>query len=118
MENSKNQKNVAIILTDIQLHVVEPRKPLLAGRVIEKSQRNNKPDRWFKKFSPKIEKYGELTLPILEGSDLSEYIKKLKAEGKRFRIFIPKSGLMVYAGKDTVEYVEAQKRRAFDKAGN
>lgn len=112
---SKKQEIVNIILTDIQFHVTEPRKPLPPTRVIEKSLRNKKPGRWFSKNLPKPNKDGALTIPILEDSNLDRYIKKLKSEGKKFRILIPKKGLMVYAGKDTVEHIEAKKKKAFDR---
>ena len=117
MEN-QYKECVDILLTDIQLHMAAPRKPLSPTRVIEKSLKKKKPGRWFSKNLPKPNKDGTLTLPILEDSNLFKYIEKLKVEGKKFRILVPKSGLFVYAGKDTIEFIEAQKKRAFDKAGN
>jgi len=114
---SQYQKVVNIILTDIQFHMCEPRKPLSPVRSMEKSLHNNKPGRWYSKNIPAPNKQdATLTLPILETSELGKFIAKLQAEGTKFRLFVPKRGLPVYAGKDTVEFIEARKKRALDRA--
>lgn len=114
--DNKNQKFCDILLTDIQFHMCEPRKPLSPVRTIEKSLRNNKPGRWYNKNLPMPKKDGTFTIPIFENSEIGRFIKRKEAEGMKIRIFMPKSGLFAYAGKDTVEFIKAHHKRAFDRA--
>ena len=86
---SKYQKELRIILTDIQFHMCLPRKPLSPVRAIEKSLKNNKPGRWYSKNLPMPKKDGTIILPILETDEMYKFIQKKKAEGIRVRVFIP-----------------------------
>ena len=113
----KHGKYVDIILTDIQLHVAKPRKPSPLSKAIGKSLKNNKPGRFYKRdFS--VTKDGTIQLPIFENSEIMKIKEKYEKEGKIVRFFMPKSGLDIYAGKDTIEHIEAKEKRMVDKKKN
>lgn len=111
MENGNDQKIIDIVITDIQLHVVKPRKPASADRAIGKSIKNKKAGRFYKR-DISVTKNGKIELPIIESSEMIKIREKYKKEGKTVRFFIPKEGLNVYAGKDTLEHMEAKERKA------
>lgn len=110
-------KNVAeVILTDIQLHIVKPRKPLTPARAIEKSLRNGKPGRFYSKnITPTPAEPGAFEFSIPLSEDMLKLKEKLEKEGKEVRFSLPTGGLNIYAGKDTIEFIEAQKKKRVDK---
>lgn len=117
MEVRISPKFIDVILTDIQLHVTKPVNPNPPSRAISKAIRNDKPGRYFMNGLT-LEKDGSFSLPLIPNIEIAKLMGRAMAEGKQFRLFIPKGGLMVYPGKDTMEYIEAHKKKAFARAGN
>jgi hypothetical protein len=115
MEVITSTKFIDAILRDIQLHVTKPLNPNSPSRAISKALKNDKPGRYFMNGLT-VEKDGIFSLPLIKNIEIAKLMEKAMAEKKRFRLFVPKSGLMVYAGKDTVEFIEAHKKKALDKA--
>lgn len=107
-----------IVLSDIQLHVQKPRKPESFLRKVMKSIRSGKPGRAYSKISDfKVNADDTFELPIAFSPEEQAKFDQAKAEGKQIRIFRPKGGLNIYAGKDVVEYMKAHPEkllRSFD----
>jgi hypothetical protein len=108
------QKIIDIILTDIQLHVAKPRKPLSADRAITKSVKNQVAGRFYRK-DLSVSKEGKFQLPLFLQEEMRKIQEHYAREGKSVRFLMPKEGLKVYLGKDTKEHIEAQKRKRVDK---
>ncbi|MFZ2975897.1 MAG: hypothetical protein WA055_04720 [Candidatus Moraniibacteriota bacterium] len=110
----ENNKFIDIQLTDIQLHVIKPRKPISLGRAIDKSLKSKKGGR-AQSRDISNSKNNEFTFSISLGKELLE---KAKQEGKQIRFILPESGISIIPGKDMIEYIKAQKKKVFDKTGN
>ncbi|MBP7060696.1 MAG: hypothetical protein KBA91_01810 [Candidatus Moranbacteria bacterium] len=111
-----DQKIVDIVLTDIQLHIVKPRKPISPARAIEKSLRNGKSGRFYSKsVTPTPNEPGVFRFSVPLSKDMLNLKEKLEKEGKEVRFVLPPGGLNIYAGKDTIEFIEAQKKKRVDK---
>jgi len=113
MENQeKKSEYYDVFLTDFQMHVTEPRKPLPWYRAILKSFRNKKPGRFYTKNAKiNINKDGtfETTIPL--SPTIQEEIKKAKNSGKKIRFVIPEEGIPIFAGKDLVEKIKTDRKR-------
>lgn len=106
----ENEKTVDIVFTDIQLHVVKPRKPIPLSRAIEKSVRSGRLGRAFtNNFS--IEENGRFSISFPTPPELEKVTDDAEHRGKTVRFMFPKEGLPVYAGKDMVEYLTSKKER-------
>ena len=96
-----------IQLTDIQLHILEPRKPQSLLRKVLKSVRNGKPGRAYMHTSnANIDKDGTFSIPL--PSETEAKITQGLRDGKKIRFFVPKDGLPILAGKDLVNFIEAR----------
>lgn len=114
------QKVVNIYLTDVQAHVIKHRKPLSPDRAIEKSLRNGMPGRFYNN-NVTVTPTGKpntlrFTMPLTE--DMLKLKEKYEREGKVVRFILPPGGLNLYAAPDTVEFIEAQKRKRVDRKKN
>lgn len=117
METQEKSKHVNIILTDLHLHTNTVRNPKPWHRALMISMRNKIPGRFFGKITQDNSKIIEpnqsnfsFRLPTAEDLyQIPEY------RGKIVHILMPKAGLPVYAGKDTVEFIEARKNRKWNK---
>jgi len=101
-----------VFLTDFQMHVTKPRKPLPWYRAILKSFRNKKPGRFYTKNAKiDINEDGtfETAIPLLP--TIQEEIKKAKKSGKKVRFIIPKEGVPIFAGKDLVEKMKSDRKK-------
>lgn len=99
-----------VILTDVQLHTQIPPKPKPLFRSILQSMRNNKPGRTYSS-NISFDDSGTFQFSIpLESKTGQEMLRAQKA-GKKIRIFMPKSGLPVYLGKDMIEKLDAEKKK-------
>ncbi len=106
METNKLQYH-DIILTDITLHAQTFRKPLPWYRMILRSLRAGKPGRVYFNSGISQEKNGKARIKIPLPDALKDEIIRAEQAGKKIRIFVPKSGLPLLAGKDTVEFMNA-----------
>lgn len=114
---TQDQNYVGIILTDIQLHTNKMERSAPFSKLVSKSVKNNKPGRMYTR-GISCAKDGKITLPLFPNSEIQKIIDKYAKLGKKVKFFIRKSGLPILPGKDTLEFLEARKKRAFDKAGN
>lgn len=112
--NNKKQF-IDVYLTDVQMHVTKPRKPISLGRALAKSLKSKKGGR-VQSRNINISKNNEFTFSVPLGKELTELIEKAKQEGKQVRLITPKSGLPIFLGQDTVENIKARKRKVFDRA--
>lgn len=92
-----------ILITDLMLHTAPKRKTSLKlDNLIP-----NKADR---SYSP-IEKpstYKDGSYSINLGTDIPKIIEDGEKQGYKVNILIPKDGIPVFAGKDTLEFIESK----------
>lgn len=105
-ENKNKEEYCDIVLTDIQGHVQKPRKPVSWNRAISKCLKNKKPGRFYTENTVK----NKVTFNSI--NDFTKTLKELeKKTGKKVRIFVPKNGLPIIPGKDTLEKLKANKKK-------
>jgi hypothetical protein len=111
----ENEKTVDIVFTDIQLHVVKPRKPIPLSRAIEKSVRSGRLGRAFtNNFS--IEENGKFSISFPTPPELEKVTADAKRRGKTVRYILPEGGIPVFAGKDMIEnLISKMERRHIEK---
>jgi hypothetical protein len=110
MNKKNNQKYLDITLTDIQFHVAKPRKPLPAGRVIEKSLKSGNPSRIYSN-ELSITKDDEIRTLLFKDKDFVKLIEKANKEGRIVRILFPDGGMPFIAGSDTIENLKSKERK-------
>lgn len=110
LEKEKQTEYHDVFLTDIQMHVVEPRKPTPWYRAILKSVRNKKPGRFFTKNITR-NKDGTFTVTFSTPPELKRQIEGAEKSGKKIRLFIPKDGLLIYPSKDVIEKLKAERKK-------
>lgn len=108
---SEDEHEVHIIITDIQLHATQMRKPTSFARGIEKAIRSGKAGRTYANDSIKPVGIDGLILTLPNAEGILEVIEKAKREGKRVRFFMPRAGIPVFYGKDAVEKIASLKRK-------
>ncbi len=108
-----------VIITDIQLHTQAVRKPKSFARQLAQSLRNKLPGRVFghllKPDKQSLEKR-EIKIPIALPT-AEELYKIPKLRGKTVRFLMPKAGIPIYAGPDTVGFLKAREKRKWKVAG-
>lgn len=108
----ETEKELSVIITDLQLHIQKPAKPKPWHWVAEKVARTGKPAR---AYTTSLKKNGDGKYEIVFPNE--EYLKIKRAEqaGKKVRYFIPKQGVYMYPGKDLVEYLKAKETKVDKK---
>jgi len=107
----KQNEYYNIFLTDIQIHAIEPRKPIPWYRAILKSFRNRKPGRFYTTHFEMNDKNRAIKLIFPPSLKVKQQMKEAKKLGKKIRFILPKNGVPVYLGKDAIEKLEAEKRK-------
>lgn len=103
-----------ILITDLQFHAKQPRKPSTLLRLIKKFLRTGKPERTYAtKFEIRPDNTWQLEMDI--SPEDQAWIEKLEREGKKLRIVFPRN-LMMGFGKDLQERLEADERKAFKRS--
>jgi hypothetical protein len=95
-----------IILTDITLHTNPARDPQPWYKKVLAALKKNKPGRFF--VNNAISKSPQSDVPrfsIPWTVELQAEKEKAELAGKIFRVFVPKAGLPIFAGKDTQEKI-------------
>ena len=114
-KHNKTNKYYDIILTDIQLHYQQPANPKSAFRKIFKSIKTNKPGRFFGTIIPHSQNKNLMMSSTLNPQTIKE-IQDAQKLGKKIRIIIPKEDIPIYAGKDLIEKLKADKRKKWLRA--
>ena len=118
-DNENQNKYLDIYLTDIQVHVQKMSNPAPLLKAVEKTVKTGKPaGRAYGKITGANEKDHTMNFVLPFDDKTQARIKEAQRQGKQIRIWTPKAGLFVFAGKDTVEKIEADKRKKskrFDK---
>ncbi|NQU84018.1 MAG: hypothetical protein HQ536_04895 [Parcubacteria group bacterium] len=104
----KQHSPISVILTHAECHTTKPRKPLSILRVAEKCLRSGKSGKAFTTNSI-VRKNGpsKITFDLLP-KEIQE--KAVKSKQKYIKVFVPKGGLPIYAGDDTLEKIKKGKR--------
>ncbi len=106
-----------IQITDIALHTANRIPTLSVGKKIQKAFEKNKPDRIYstiEKFS--TSDHREFTLNLLKADpDFVKMVQAEEAKGYKILIELPKEGIPVFAGKDTVEFIKSKNGKRFTR---
>lgn len=106
----ENKEFVDIVFTDLQLHVVRPRKPIPLSRAIEKSIRSGRPGRAYTtNFTMKEGRKFEVEFPT--PPELEKITADAERSGKTVRYILPGGGIPVFAGKDMIENLTSKTER-------
>lgn len=97
---------VEIVLTHLELHVTEPRKPHGLARQIGRAVRSGKPGKATSRGIA-LKADGTFSIEIARASFEAELAEEARRIGRPIRVLAPKSGLPVYAGKDLLGYLTA-----------
>ena len=112
-EKNDDSEYYDIILTDIALHMTKPQNPTPWYRAMRKAIKNKKPGRYYIGLQPSKHN-GKIEINLFDllrqDPKFKEQEKIAKKLGKEIRIYIPPN-LPIYAGKDTLEKIEAEKRK-------
>ena len=104
------QKYKIIEVTDIQLHTTKKIPTLSADKKIQKAFKDNKPDRIYGKIEKNlISDNKTVILEMLKANeDLLKMIQEEEANGYKVLLSLPKQGIPVFPGKDTVEFINSK----------
>lgn len=101
---------VDIVFTDLQLHVVKPRKPIPLSRAIEKSIRNGRLGRAYTTNFTMMENR-EFRVEFPTPPELEKITADAERSGKTVRYILPEGGIPVFAGKDMIENLTSKTER-------
>lgn len=103
-------RTIDIVLTDITLHTNPARNPDSFSHGIQKAIRSKKRGRTQlnRSIGPGTDGKMEIQIPL---KGLQEVLDRAAREGKRVRFFIPKSGIPILAGNDTLEKIASLKKK-------
>ena len=107
----QNDEYLDVIITDFTLDTAKPRKPKSLGRMISVAIKNKKPGRAFTTDLKNLDD-GQPEFAFDLGPKFQKLEEQAKAEGKKLRLLYPKGGVPIFAGKSTIEFLEARKRRS------
>ncbi len=113
IKKSEQNKYLNILLTDIQLHTIKPRKPTPWYRAILKSFKNKKPGRFYaENFSVQNDETLQMTLINLAKHDplFQKQMEIAEKSGKKIRIIVPPN-LPIYSGKDLIEKLKTEREK-------
>lgn len=105
---------INIIITDLQMHTTQSRRPDTFARHVQKVLAGGKPKRVYVSAKDNVKVTdGEKTtvefhVPL---TGMEDVIKKAKESGKTVRIWMPRSGIPIFLGTDAKEKIEALKRK-------
>ena len=101
---TRQHSPISIILTHAECHVAKPRKPVSILRVAEKCLRSGKLGKAFTThFVTRKNGSLEITFDLLP----KDIRKKAMESGQKYiKIFVPKDGLPIYAGSDTLQKIK------------
>lgn len=106
----KGVKYKVIQITDVALHTAKKTPTPLVRKKIQEAFENNKPDRIYSHMGePAISDNRTLTLNLLKmDPDFMRMIREEEAKGYKVLISLPKEGIPVVLGKDTVEFINSK----------
>ena len=110
MDNLKQEKPIEyhdIILTDIQLHTIRPRKPESWYRAFWRSIKNKLPGRVYSR-DISIKKNGTMIMGFPLPNNLQKEAEKAERSGKKLRIFMPTKGIPIMYGSDLIDRLKAK----------
>lgn len=108
MEVQESDKYYDVILTDVQLHAVEPTNPKPWYRVLDQAFRTKKPGRFYAKLKRNTDGKISFSLPI--PPNIQQEMKAAQKAGKILRILTPKGGIPTLLSKDGEEKMKALKK--------
>ena len=96
MDNKKLKKVREVILTDIQVHAIEPINPKPLNRQVEKSIKSGKPGR---AYTTDFEMKPDGTILVR--------FPNYDSDGTPIKYLVPKEGLKVYLSSDAVDKLKS-----------
>jgi hypothetical protein len=103
-------KYKVIQITDVALHTTRKTPTPLVGKKIQDALEKNKPDRIYSHMEkPVISDNRTFTINMLKtDSDFMRMVQEEEAKGYKVLISLPKEGIPVVLGKDTVEFINSK----------
>jgi hypothetical protein len=108
MKNGVKYKIIQI--TDIAIHTAKKTPTSSITRKFQEAFTNDKPDRIYSKIEkPTISENGAFTLDLLKTDpDFVKMVQEEELKGFKVMIALPKNGIPIFAGKDTVEFINSK----------
>jgi hypothetical protein len=99
-----------IEITDVALHTAKKTPTPSVGDKVQRAFEANKPDRIYSHLEkPTTSGNSNFTLELLKmDPDFVRMVREEEAKGYKILIALPKSGIPVVAGKDTVEFMQSK----------
>ena len=109
-QKKDGMKYKIIHITDIALHTSQKTPTPSVGKKVQKAFENNKPDRIYSNLKkPTVTGNVTITLDILKmDPDFVKMVQAEEAQGYKILIQLPKAGVPIFAGKDTVEFMNSK----------
>lgn len=103
-------KPYELILTDMQLHTIKHTNPSSVLRQIFRSIKNKmSPGRFYGKIQRTED--GKVRFSVPMSKDLHEQFDIARRLGRPIRILMPKDGIPIYLGKDSIERLKANQKK-------
>lgn len=104
------QKYKVIQITDIALHTAEKTPTLSLGKKMQRAFATGKPDRVYAPIQkPDMAGTRELTVELLvQDPDFMKLVRDEEARGFKVLLALPKGGIPIVPGKDTVEFLKSK----------
>jgi hypothetical protein len=100
-----NQNYTDILITDIQLHILKPRKPKSWLYQVLKANRTKQKTR---AYSTDIRNNNGMEMSLPPAKQIE--VDRAEKEGKKIRFVFPEDGVLMYPGPDLIEYLEAKNK--------
>ena len=106
----EGMKYKIIQITDVALHTAQKTATSSVGKKIQKTFENNVPGRIYSLINkPSISEGKALTLELLKlDPDFVKMVQEEEAKGFKVLISLPKEGVPIFPGKDTVEFINSK----------
>ncbi len=110
LPKAKPVKDKIIQFTDFQLHSAKKRPTLSIGKEIQTAFETNTSGRIYNdlKNPATEEKPGTFTFTIDLDPSVIKIIKEARAKGHKMLIAMPKGGIPLFPGKDTIEFLKSK----------
>lgn len=103
-------KYKVIHITDIALHTAKKTPTPSVGKKMQKAFETKKPDRIYAPLEKSaMADNGMFTLELLkQDPDFVKMVREEEAKGYKVLLSLPKGGIPVVAGKDTIEFIHSK----------
>jgi len=112
-----NSEHFNIVISDIQLHSVIPRKPIPWYRAVTKAFKNKlfgKTSRFYTTYQTRLED-GLIKVSFTLPPKIKKEKEEAEKSGKTIRLIYPPNGIPMILAKDAIEKLQSEARKGFIK---